>query len=235
MSDNTLADFGKKKALIDAPLDWTTLRLSEQARGLRFFRDADNNIVALPVVMFDPTATGSPVLPMGKMGISDPLSPNSYARVYGTPNTGYAAATLGLETNSLQMLYNNAIVGKELEPQRTPNKFKNIEGTTASGANTIWTPAGGKKFRLMGGIIVLSKDAACAGAEFIQLRDGGTQFFVIDISLGALVAIGACTIIPFNFPGNGYLSTAADNVLALYLNGTLTAGNVSISCWGTEE
>jgi hypothetical protein len=118
----------------------------------------------------------------------------------------------------------------------TPTTFKQAQAT-AAGATTLWSPAAGKKFRLMGGIIVLSKEAACAGAEYISIIEstGAVTIARFDISIAALVAIGSCTIIPLNLPANGYLALTKDSVLQIYLGGVLTAGNCSVSVWGTEE
>ena len=41
---------------------------------------------------------------------------------------------------------------------------KSVKDLTNSGG--IWTPANGKSVRLFGGVITVSKEAACAGAEY---------------------------------------------------------------------
>jgi hypothetical protein len=230
MSDADLKDYGIRKALVNAPIAWQDLRLSEQIHGLRFFRDADNNLVVIPTVLFDPTQAGLGVLPIGRVGISDPVNLSSYARVYAAA-AGYLAATLGLTVNAAQMLLN----GLNLEPQRTPTTWKAVRNITAAGTTDVWTPVAGKKFRLMGGIITLSKDAAAAALEYISLQDQAATFFYADISSAALVATGNVIVIPFSFPANGYLSAAINNVFRVNLQVALTAGTLAISVWGTEE
>lgn len=107
---------------------------------------------------------------------------------------------------------------------------------TAAGSTALWTPATTKRFNLLGGTIVLSKDAACAGAEFIELLDGATHIGLRwDISTAALVAIGACVVIPFDLKPSGLVSVAVGNVLNISLNGALTAGNCSVVVWGSEQ
>src|SRR5437773_708353 len=83
----------------------------------------------------------------------------------------------------------------------SPNVFKQVNGLTITTAQPIWTPAAGKRFRLMGYHLSIT----IAGGN-IQLRDGagGTVIATIPIVL----AVGG-------FPmqlGNGILSGAADRV-----------------------
>ena len=234
MSDNDVRDYGVRKALVNAPIAWQDLRLSEQIHGLRFFRDADNNLVVIPTVLFDPTQTGSNVLPMGRVGISDPGALNSYARVNGLPGAGWSDATLGLVVHATEMLEKIVGAARTLEAQRTPTLFK-VASANAAGDNTVWTPAGGKKFRLLGFILTISKDAACAGAQHIDFYDGASRIMFFDISSAALVATGNEIVIPINFGGNGYLSIAADNLFKVNLNGAFTTGMCTVNAWGTEE
>jgi hypothetical protein len=236
MSDNELKDYQPTKAVINKPLDWAnTLFLSEQAKSLRLFRDKDNNLLAMPVIMFDPSQAGSNILAMGKVGIADPQTVNSYARAFGLPGAGWPDTTIGLVVHATQMVEKFGSSQSGIESQRTPTTFKYISGINAVGPTHIWTPAGGKKFRLLGGIICLSKDAACAGALVIKLFEEAVQFMTFDISLAALVAIGNVVIIPIVLPANGYFSTVADRHLDLLLTGALTAGSISVNVWGTEE
>jgi hypothetical protein len=98
-------------------------------------------------------------------------------------------------------------------------EYLNLPNATAT---TVWTPASGKKFRLMGVSISVSGTNAA-----VHLRDGagGTVFHTAR-------AAGTDTK-DFSF-GNGYLSTTANNVLEIY---NLTGGtiNVHVTAWGTEE
>lgn len=88
-------------------------------------------------------------------------------------------------------------------------------------ASTVWTPAAGKKFRLMG--VQISTSAAAQ----VHLRDGagGTRFHS--------QRTGGADTKDFNF-GNGYLSAAANNVLEI-LNSTGSSVDVWVTAWGTEE
>ena len=238
MSDNrSTQDYGKGKVIVNKPIDWqNTLNLSEQVRSLRFARDKDGNIFAFPVVLFDPTGTSQNVLALGKVSVSDPNLPNANARCYGNAGAGWSDATVGIVVHATPMLLKGP-PGSNLEAQRTPNVFKTLVGVNAAGATAVWTPAAGKKFRLMSGNVTLTKDAACAGAEFITLSDGAEANRIrrFEISGAALVATGQVENFPFNLPGNGYLSSAINNVLNLTLNGALTAGLATANVEGTEE
>lgn len=110
--------------------------------------------------------------------------------------------------------------GASWDRQRTPNVYKTVAAVavTAGTPVTIWTPAAGKKFRLMGfhlgttvaaGIILLDN-----AAEVLRvLASAGVSFMSPELD-------------------NGYLSTAANNPLKV--NVTVT-GNVSGFVYGTEE
>lgn len=108
-----------------------------------------------------------------------------------------------------------------MEKQRTPIVFKPVNLTLATGDNNIWTPATGKKFRLLG----WSLGCNVAGAA-LTVKDGTTTIMTLYLHSGSA---------GLNSPplGNGYLSAAADNVLKFNhgSGATVIWGTV----WGTEE
>lgn len=229
--DNEYKDYQPKKAIVNKPLAWPDLALSEQVKTLRFFRDKDNNIMAMPVVFFDPTQTGLNVLPMGRCGISDPTTLNSYARVFGLPCCGWPETTLGLVTHSTQMVQKNA----NLEAQRTPTTFRSI-ATAIAAASVIWTPAAGRRFRLMGGIISFAGPIyAAAAINQISFQDEATDM-QFHFNFWVPTVAEPIPHIAFDLKPNGYLSLVADNRLrVLNSGGNFTAGNIRITVWGTEE
>ena len=230
MSDNEVKDYGPNKAVVNATVQWPDLRLSEQIKHLRFFRDKDNNIVAMPVVMFDPTQVGLNVLPMGRVGISDPGAVNSYARVYGHPCVGWSETTLGLVTHSTQMVQNCL----NLEAVRTPSTFRSVQANTAA-ATVIWTPTAGTRFRLMGGVISFAGPTLAAAAiTTINLRDENTSFLV-DFDAWIPTVAEHMPAIAFDLKPNGYLSLAVNNRLRVLLNANFLTGDIRITVWGTEE
>lgn len=125
------------------------------------------------------------------------------------------------------------------EPLRTPSAFKTASVTTAA-ATTLWTPVAGKRFRIMGFVIQLTNNAAAALAAVntLTLLDGGsaTGFafdFYVPAAAGTLA--GDSAIVAVMLPGNGYLSSAINNVLTATLSAGLTAGNYRINLIGCDE
>jgi hypothetical protein len=112
------------------------------------------------------------------------------------------------------------IGGNAWDRLRTPNVFKPQSAVNVNAEATIWTPASGKKFRLMGGVLV----ASVAGNIVLKDNTGGSTIFILSSAAG-----GNGTF--FNL-GNGILSATANNVL------TATgpaASTLSGTVWGTEE
>jgi len=228
--DNEIKDYGPNKAIVNAAVQWQDLRLSEQIKHLRFFRDKDNNIVVMPVIMFDPTQTGLNVLPMGRVGISDPTTLNSYARVFGHPCIGWPEATLGLVTHSTQMVQNCL----QLEAVRTPTIFKSVS-INAIGPTIIWDPTPGTKFRLMGGIITgCGAILAVAAYTLINFLDEANPMY---LDFGAWIPAAGADMAPiaFDLKPNGYFSVLADNRLRVGLLAAFTGGSLRVTVWGTEE
>jgi len=116
---------------------------------------------------------------------------------------------------------------------RSATIWKTVQGLTNAGG--IWAPTAGTRWRLMGGIITISKESACASALWVALQDSSVNFAYFQISNAALVATGQLIIIPFTFPGNGYLSSGVNNGLNLNFSAALTSGSAAVAVWGTEE
>ena len=103
---------------------------------------------------------------------------------------------------------------------RTPSVFKAFDAVAIAAETTIWTPAVGKKFRVMGYNLVSS----VAGNILLRDNTAGTIIAVIPSAAGGSA--------PQANLGNGILSAAANNVL------TATgpaASTLSGMVWGTEE
>jgi len=116
------------------------------------------------------------------------------------------------------MLYVGATT---FDRERTPNVFKPLSAVTINTETTIWTPAAGKKFRLMGFFLV----GSAAGNITLKDNTGGTTKLVIPTPAG-----GAG--IPAPPMGNGILSAAANNVLTATGSVNMT---LSGFVYGTEE
>lgn len=120
---------------------------------------------------------------------------------------------------------------------RVPTGFHSA-AATASGATTLWTPATGKRFRIMGYDFQITGNAtqSVAGLFTVTLLDGATD---IQMTHSLYVPSAAGQSLSFdsgwhNF-GNGYLSLAVNNVLSINLSATLTAGTVRVNVMGCDE
>jgi len=126
--------------------------------------------------------------------------------------------------------------GNFYQRERTPAIFKTIVAT-AAGSTAVWTPAAGKKFRVMRVHMSITSNAAAAVAAVLlsRLLDGATFFGISDnnyIPLAGVIQQHQ----NFTFDlGNGYLSSAANNVLNIDLSFALTAGILNVTVAGTEE
>lgn len=197
-------------------------------------RDKDNNIIALAVVPFDPTQTGLNILPMGRVGISDPAALNSYARVFGLPCAGWPQTTLGLVTHSTQMVQN----GSTLQAVRTPTVFHQFAAINA-GNTVCWDPTAGTRFRLLGGVVTVSAQStfAVAANNVFNLYDDVAAMNIAYFWFWVTAVAGTTPVVTFAFDlrPNGYLSTAINNNLNVNLAAALTAGAVTGFVYGTEE
>jgi hypothetical protein len=142
-------------------------------------------------------------------------------RVGGDNADGVAVLAAGSQlASSRDYVFN----GATWDRFRTPNVFKPFATTaiTAGTGATLWTPAAGKKFRLMGWLV----SSSAAG----QLIFGDNAVGTV-IARSELLAAGAASKCATGDLGNGILSAAANNVLKI--DGP--TGNVAGMVWGTEE
>lgn len=105
---------------------------------------------------------------------------------------------------------------------RSPTIFKTLNAVVITTSTALWTPAAGKKFRLLGGMVSVG---TAAGNVLIQDAVSGSTIFILPKqALDTVFYVG-----PF---GNGILSAAANNALAAIGASTAT---ISGTLWGTEE
>lgn len=113
-----------------------------------------------------------------------------------------------------------AYQGVSWDRLRTPNVFKPQSAVSIAAEATIWTPASGKKFRLMG--VYLQQSVA----GNITLRDNTAGTIICVVPSGAA---GDAALILL---GNGIMSAAANNVLTAT---GAAASTLSGIVFGTEE
>lgn len=108
-----------------------------------------------------------------------------------------------------------------LADARVPNKFIDLNAVSVTTIATLWTPASGKSFRLMGGSISLS----AGGSLLLEDNAAGAGNFVWRTPKMSADS-------PYNFDiGNGYLASAINRVL----KGTASAaGTVTGTLYGEE-
>ena len=112
--------------------------------------------------------------------------------------------------------------GTSWDRARTPNVFINLNNVAINAETTIWTPAAGKKFRLMGYSLT---SGTVAGNVVLKDNTAGTTIFTLPFGAAAVPLISP----PM---GNGILSAAANNVLTATGAATQTLSGV---IFGTEE
>ena len=102
------------------------------------------------------------------------------------------------------------------------NTWKDVATVAIGSIATVWTPASGKKVRLVGGSISVS----AAGNVLFEDNSAGASNFVFRTP-----KLLADT--PYNFDlGGGKVLSSADNVLKATLS---TTGNLTGTLYGTEE
>lgn len=119
--------------------------------------------------------------------------------------------------------------GKPLITQPTTWKSGNYN---TMGDQALWTPAAGKKFRILGFSYFLGDYATTAAGSLITMKDGSTiLFYLAQINTTVQGVISQFVALP----NNGYLSSAANNVLNINLSAALTACSFEINVFGVEE
>ncbi len=110
------------------------------------------------------------------------------------------------------------------EQRRTPNKFINVQQQAVTGGLNFypWTPASGKKIRLLGFSFSIS-----VGGEFLLVQESGT------VNVVAAVITVANQPISIVFPNNGFLFNYAND--GLEITGPATNYTMNGVFWGTEE
>lgn len=227
-----------KKIIVNKPIAWAQLNLSEQVKSVYFEEDEDGNIKGMPVILVDPYAIPvsgafqNTFFPRGLVALTDGANPGTTDSITSPeedikPN--------GLWTNSYGYVFPGdptAVLPKAI---RTPSTFKTVAVAAAPGTTDIWTPAGGKKIRLMG--LVVNGGGTIAAAA-------GRTYTIFEETAGTIFARGSAIIAIlgqnfqhyYDFNPNGILLSTADKKLQITTaGGTYTAGADAVTAWGTEE
>jgi hypothetical protein len=125
-----------------------------------------------------------------------------------------------------------------LEVQHAPDVFHSV-GVNAAGNSLVWTPASGKRFRLLHFFIQPSQDAILTGGADlnVDLRDNNVSIGVT-VAFFLLKAMGTAPYAPIEMDLGpiGYLSSAPNNVLNVNLSAAIPASaQCRVVVMGTEE
>jgi hypothetical protein len=179
-----------------------------QALSVDFYlRNVSTPVLSVPVLQ--PSTLS---LPLGFHSINHTVAPAT-APTWVT--TGIAVVD---QSGAIDTLFN----GQTFTRARSPNKFININAASIAAEASIWTPAAGKRFRLMGFVLTAG---VVAGNILLKDNTAGSTILVIP----AGTAGGTIVSPPM---GNGILSAAANNPLTATGSATQT---LSGYVFGTEE
>ena len=179
------------------------------------------------------TAVGNPVQIGGKDGFGNiqALSIETDGRLFGTNRiTNFAfTAFANVNTQADGQVNNSSVLfvasqnsmynGATWDRSRTPNTGKYIQLASSAAEQNIWTPAAGKKFRLMG--FILTTDVDCN----LTFRDNPTGALIFLASAKALVP----TITPPNLI-NGFLSGNINRILTIQASAAATIFGTVFGC-----
>jgi hypothetical protein len=159
----------------------------------------------------------------------------AWDRNYSAPANadGLTAVAQGNQLNISQLFGWN---GASFDRVRVANIFYTVVAT-ALGATVVWTPAAGKKFRLMGYTLSIAGTLAATGVQAIALLDSATvikNHFAHLIQTTTANISGGDTQIGADL-GQGQLSAVINNVLSITLSVAMATGGVAVNVWGTEE
>lgn len=159
------------------------------------------------------------------------------ASVNTTIDNSNIGTTLG--TTSVQLVFSPAGGTNGVKLVRNVEVFKTVTAT-AAGSTTLWTPAAGKKFRLMRFRIETTADVASSGGAEIDaiFYDNLTALNMAHsfYAPAAAVTTGYGSIgTPWVDLGNGILSSGINSPLMINLSAALTSGKVRVIAVGTEE
>lgn len=163
------------------------------------------------------STNGRPQVDVGQQLIVGPNS--TFEKVVSASNGDNLQLGLAAEVDYAQTGTSGGL--PQYSPIRQATVIKNIAAVavTASTPATIWTPATGKKFRILGWQVSLSV------AGEVIFKDATTEF----MRTPAMLAGSGQASIPL---GNGYISSAANAVLAIDVSASGTVNGFVI---GIEE
>jgi hypothetical protein len=231
-------DKSNQPVYINKALDWDGMKLSEQVKSVRFITDGAGNAYGLFAVIIDPTYTTQNILARERVVVRDGVGDVNQA-VLPTSTTSVLTDLDYNGTSGFAVGINQIMAFKPstaaFEKIRTPDTFKTVAVAAATGTTDIWTPAAGKKIRLLGLTISGGGTIAAAAAR---------TYTVFEETAGTIYARGATIVVilgnnwchTYDFRPNGILLSTVNKKLQITTaGGTYTAGGDAVTAWGTEE
>lgn len=165
---------------------------------------------------------------------------NLQVNIAGIGGVGVVTSSDGMANQNIQPIaaYNAFYNGSTWTRQRIATILKS-NVANAAGDTAVWTPASGKRVRLIRYQIEIPNSAtmATAGELTVKIRDASTEIsrqhtIYIPSTPGSTLGAWRSGWIRC---GNGYLSSTANNVLNVNLSSALTSGKITINMEGIEE
>jgi hypothetical protein len=197
------------RQLFPMPSQFAPVSISYQGLTAYFFLNSFT-VPAVTVPVLEPSVLS---LPFGFHSINH-TSPPAIAPVWSLPSVAVVD-----QAGVLKTIFN----GQAISRLRSPGKFIALNGVSVAAETTIWTPATGRKFRLLGYNLT-----ALGAAGNVVLKDN-TAGATIPI-LPSFPAIGANDKVLPPALGNGYLSAAVNNVLTATGVASQTLSGFLVGC-----
>jgi hypothetical protein len=171
-----------------------------------FFFINDFNKPAFTVPFLEPSVLN---LPLGLHSINHTAGP------VGAPTWAITGVAVVDTSGTYSTLFN----GQAQSRVRSPGRFVSVNALSIATETTVWTPASGRRFRLMG------YQLSSTGIQNIVLKDntaGATILVIPGVTAGQL---------NFSPPmGNGILSAAPNNVLTANAGGVNAISGFLFGC-----
>lgn len=117
-------------------------------------------------------------------------------------------------------------------PNPNPLIFHNAVNA-GSAIVAVWTPPVQRRAQLLQLIISVNGTLAAGASTIINILDGATNIGLA-IAVVPGVALNTSQVLVINLPGDGYVQSADNTALNIYVSATLISGNIVCTMVGYE-